>query len=349
MTVRIDLRGMAAVPERRRARVLAELAALAAAVPAAVLEIVAGGEAAFAVRLVVRPGTAVHAGPRRAAPALCYRAFGEANPADLDAGAVLVEAGDLGRVVDGEEGPAEQDALLDGRLRALAAAEPVRWRVAADWQAEVLRQRLGVPEARILRLPARASVPPARRLSTIRLPAGLPEDYLLSLTPVGGAGDLDALVEAHGSLGGAVPPLVVLGVEDEAWRPALAGAVDRAGSRGRVLVLRDLDPPAEAAAIARARAVVAVDRHPAHAVRLRQAAMLERPAVVRRHPGYAAWIDGGRWADDHVDSLSAALREPAGLRLRRAGAADRDADPLLAWLTGAARPDRDGTKPGPEP
>src|SRR3546814_20181378 len=58
---------------------------------------------------------------------------------------------------------------------------------------------------------------------------------------------------------------------------------------------------------ARADAVVAVDRHPAHAVRLRQAAMLGRPAVIRRHPGYEEWVTGGSWfADDGDDQIGRA-------------------------------------------
>lgn len=339
MTIRFDLRGIDMVPERRRARGLAEAASIAAAAPANRLELVATGAAAFMARLVARPGNLIRADPGPRPAAVVYRAFGEANPAPLDADAVLVEIADLGRVVDRIAGPAESDALLDSRLQALAAATNVVFRTVADWQSAVLRHSLGVDGGRILHLPAVAAVPPADRLHDIRLPARLPSDFLLCLTPVGAAGDLDRLIRVHGALGLAVPPLVIAGVDDEAWRPALAAAVEQAGTAGRVLVLRDLDPVSEAAAITRAAAVVAIDRHPAHAVRLRMAARLERPATVRRHPGHDTWVDGGSWFDDDDESLSAALRSPSALRLRQR---DTDAGPAGALTVRLMAAMRDG-------
>jgi hypothetical protein len=132
---------------------------------------------------------------------------------------------------------------------------------------------------------------------------------------------------------------VVLGVEDEAWRPGLAEAVAEAGSRARVLLLRDLDPGTEAAAIARAGAVVSVDRHPAHAVRLRQAATLGRPAALRRHPAHRAWVDGGSWFDDDVGALAEALRDPVAIRLREPCGDGRDPADLSSWLRLAGQRD----------
>ena len=314
MTICFDLLGFRAAGRSRRVRALTELASLAAVAAPAELHVVAVGEAAFAARLAVGPGSRVASEASPDPSAMTYRAFGEANPAPVASGPVLVEAGDLGRLLDAEEGPADRDALLTGRLRALAGAERVTWRVAAAWQADALRTCLGVAPARILHLPSRVALPPADRLRSARLPAGLPAEYLLCLTPVGPAGDHVALVRACRSLGAAAPVLVVLGVDDEAWLPALSGAVARAGMHGRVLLLRDLDPLSEVAAIDRARAVVALDRHPAHAMRLRQAAGLRRPAAVRRHPGHAAWVDGGRWFDDDDGhGLTAALAEPVSL------------------------------------
>ncbi|MEQ8813863.1 MAG: hypothetical protein RLO51_06055 [Thalassobaculum sp.] len=332
MTICVDLRGFRAAGRSRRTRALTELASLAAAAGPTGLRVVADGEAAFAARLAVGPGT--HVGPE--APtnpaAITYRAFGEANPAPMAAGPILVEAGDLGRLVDADEGPSDRDAVLADRLHALAEAERVIWRVAVEWQADVLRSSLGVAPARILPLPSRVALPPADRLRSLRLPAGLPPEYLLCLTPVGPAGDHAGLVRAFRSLGPAAPVLVVLGVDDQAWLPALSGAIARAGMHGRVLLLRDLDPLSEVAAIGRARAVVALDRHPAHAVRLRQAAGLHRPAAVRRHPGHAAWVDGGRWFDDDGHGLATALTEPASIRPGPDGDRTGGQDPLIDRL-----------------
>jgi len=339
VTVRIDLGGFEAVPAGRRARALSELAELAAAAPPDALEVVASGEAAFAARLSVGPGTAVSGHPVGSAPSVAYRAFGEACQSPLDDTAVLVEAGDLGRLTDGEEGAAEFDGRLGRRLQALAAADRVTWRVATDWQADLLADRFGVPDRRIARLPADVPLLSSDRLRSVQLPPDLPEPYALCLTPLGARGDLEALIRAHAALGETVPPLVVLGVEDEAWRPALAAAVADVGTRGRVLLLRDLDPGSEVAAIARARAVVAVDRHPAHAVRLRRAAMLERPAAVRRHPGHEAWVDGGSWFADDVAELTRALREPQRIRLRERDGDSRDPADLRSWLGLAGRRD----------
>lgn len=337
MTIRIDLRGIGSVPERRRSRALAEAAAIAAAVPADRLELVASGEAAFMARLVARPGNVVRANPGPQSAAVVYRAFGEVNPASLDAGVVLVEVADLGRIVDRVDGPARGDAVLDARLQEMAGANGVVFRTAADWQSAALRRSLGIAASRILCLPAAASVPSEERLASIRLPDRLPPDFLLCLTPVGAAGDLGRLVRVHGALGRAVPPLVVAGVDDEAWRPALTAAVERAGTAGRVLILRDLDPVSEAAAIARAGAVVAIDRHPAHAVRLRRAAWLQRPAAVRRHPGHDAWVEGGGWFDDDDQSLSAALLAPSAIRLRQRDADAGSIDALTVRLMAAMR------------
>lgn len=340
MTVRVDLGGFVAMPAHRRARALSELALLAATIPAESLEVVASGEAAFAARLAVGPATVVSGRPGGTVPSVVYRAFGEACQSPLDGTAELVEAGDLGRVADGDDGPAKRDAMLERRLRTLAASGLVRWRVAADWQAELLADRFGVPDRRVARLPADVPLPSPDRLRAAQLPADLPEHYVLCLTPLGAGGDLEAVVRGHAVLGGAVPPLVVLGVEDEAWRPALAAAVAEAGVSGRVLLLRDLDPGSEAAAIARALAVVAVDRHPAHAVRLRQAALLGRPAAVRRHPGHEAWVEGGAWFADDVAELAAALGEPQRIRLRERDGDGRGPADLRSWLGLAGRLDQ---------
>src|SRR5690606_38744977 len=105
----------------------------------------------------------------------------------------------------------------------------------------ILRHRLQVPAARIALLPAEAQLPTADRLGALRLPAGLPSRFLLCLTAVGAAGDLAALVAAHARLGPGVAALVLLGVDDRRWVPAIRRAVEAAGSRGRVLLLRDLD------------------------------------------------------------------------------------------------------------
>lgn len=335
MTIAIDLCGIEAVPAGRHARILSELTAVSAAVGSE-LEVVAAGEAAFAARLAVVPGVRVGRSPGTP-PSLVYRPSGEAGVVDHDAPMVLLEPLDLAWIVEGVAGAARRDAQSAGRLRALAADHRVHWRTASAWQDEVLVGHLGVAPGRIARLPAAALTPAVTQLAAARLPPPLPGEYFLSLTPLGANGDLLTLVSAHGALGQAAPPLVLLGVEDEAWRPALAAAVESAGTRGRVLVLRDLDPVSEAAAIRRASAVVAADRHPAHAVRLRQAAAAGRPAAVREHSGHRAWVDGGSWFGDDRDGLVAALRAPAAVRLRdAAGTADSDGG-LVSWLVDAAR------------
>ncbi|GHD50009.1 hypothetical protein GCM10017083_23140 [Thalassobaculum fulvum] len=339
MTVRVELGGFEAVSARRRSRALAELASLAAAVAAERLEVVASGEAAFAARLLVDPATPVAARPAGPQPSVVWRAFGEACPAPPEGRSVLVEAGGLGRLLDAQEGPVGLDAAVERRLQALAGSARVTWRVAAGWQVDLLAERFGIPGRRIQHLPVQVSLPPRARLREALLPQGLPADYVLCLTPLGADGDVGAVVRAHGLLGAAAPPLVVLGVEDEAWRPGLAEVVAEAGSRGRVLLLRDLDPGTEAAAIARAGAVVAVDRHPAHAVRLRQAAMLGRPAALRRHPAHRAWVDGGSWFDDDVGELAEALRDPVAIRLREPCGDGRGPADLSSWLRLAGQRD----------
>lgn len=337
MTVRFDLRGSTAAGRLRRSRAFGELAALAAMLPEGGLQVDAAGDDAFSARLVVGPGVEVSGGESAAAPALVYRPYGEACPLPLAEAPTLAEPLDLGRLVDGEQGPDAEDRLLERGLLALAGAGQVTWRVAAQWQAEVLRDRLGVPSARIARLPSQARLPPVGRLGSIRLPSGLPARYLLCLTPVGDGGDHGALIAAHARLGAAAPPLVVLGVDDERWLPAVRMAVEEAGSRGRVLLLRDLDPVTEAAAIARAEAVVAIARHPAHALRLRRAAALGRPAVVRRHPGHCEWVTGGRWFAGS-DELADALAVPAPVALRPPGRAAPAS--LAEWITGRRRGDQ---------
>lgn len=330
MTVRFDLRGLADAAPSRRARVFAELAELAALHRADRLEVVAEGEDAFAARLIVGSATRVVRSPLPASAMRVYQAFGEANPAPPDDVPTLTDPLDLGRLADAEQGPAEEGRRLDARLRDLARSEQVMWRIGADWQAEILRRRLGVPGRRILRLPAEARLPTPDGLRSMRLPSALPERYLLCLTPVGAAGDMAALIAAHARLGPAAAPLVLLGVDDERWMPAARRAVDLAGSRGRVLVLRDLDAASEAAAIDRAQAVIAIDRHPAHAVRLRQAAARGRPAALRRHPGHAAWVTGGRWFRDDADEMAEALAAPEPIAPAPATAAQ--ACGPAAWL-----------------
>lgn len=339
MITRVDLRGLNVAGRHRRARVYAELAALAEAVPGDRLEVLAADEDAFAARLVVAAGTRVARDPLPRQAAIVYRPVGEAGPAACDDAPTLAEPLDLGRLADAEQGPADADRILDARLEGMARSPSVRWRIAAGWQAGILRERLGVAADRILWLPAEARLPPGGRLASARLPPGLPDRYLLCLTPVGAGGDVAGLIAAHARLGRAAAALVVLGVDDEGWLPPVRRAVETAGSRGRVMILRDLDPVAQVAAIARAAAVVAIARHPAHAIRLRQAAALGRPAVLRRHPGHAAWVVGGRWfevaGEELVEGLAAPL--PIGPPATPA-TADQAAAGLPAWLT-AQRPD----------
>lgn len=331
MSLRIDLGGHQASASRRRARAFRELAELTEGLPLSRLDVVAAGETAFAARLVVSPGIAVTRQGRTPAPTVEFRPFGEANPSELCGATVLVEPCNLGRIADGEEGPAWSDSICGRRLSSLTNAGQVFWRTAVDWQADVLCDRFGVPPARIVSLPATAAVPALDRLAAIRLPRSLPDSYTLCLTPVGPAADFSMLIAAHGAAAPEVPPLIILGVDDESWLPALRQSVARVGSTGQVFVLRDLDPLSDLAAIARAQAVVAVDRHPAHAVRLRQAAALGRPAAIRRHPGHTAWIEGGHRYDDDIDSLRAALREPSPIRLRTL-IEHQDERPLVSWL-----------------
>jgi len=336
---RVDLRGLDAAGPHRRARVFAELAVLAEVIPGDRLEVVAADEDAFAARLVVAAGTRVARDPILRPAATVYRAVGEAGPAACDDALTLAEPFDLGRLADAEQGPADADRVLDARLQGMARSPSVRWRIAADWQAGILWERFGVAADRILRLPADARLPTGGRLASARLPAGLPDRYLLCLTPIGGGGDVAGLIAAHARLGRAAMALVVLGVDDESWLPPIRRAVETAGSRGRVMVLRDLDPVAQVAAIARAAAVVAVARHPAHAIRLRQAAALGRPAVLRRHPGHADWVVGGRWFDAAGEELVEGLAAPLPIGPAAIPAtAGRVAGGLAAWLT-AQRPD----------
>ena len=128
MTICFDLLGFRAAGRSRRVRALTELASLAAVAAPAELHVVAVGEAAFAARLAVGPGSRVASEASPDPSAMTYRAFGEANPAPVASGPVLVEAGDLGRLLDAEEGPADRDALLTGRLRGIETDRDDEWR-----------------------------------------------------------------------------------------------------------------------------------------------------------------------------------------------------------------------------
>lgn len=315
MIIRVDLRGYEMATPLRRERALEELADVTDAFSSDHLDVLADGDTAFAARLVVPAGVRVGARPTSRIPKLAYRPFGEFNRAPRDADVLLVEVCGLGNLVSGEEGP--DFAQSAAWCAALAADDRVVWRIGCPWQGDVLRRWLKVPKARIWSLPARARLPSRRRSTGFGLPPGLPSAYQLCLTPLGENGDFATLIAAHAASRKTGPMLAILGVEDVAWRPTLSALVARAGSKGRVCLLRDVDPISSVAAIAQAGSVVAIDHHPVHAIRLRQAALLGRPAVLRRHPGHAHWVGGGRWFDDDPEDLAHALRKPVPVRAIR--------------------------------
>lgn len=313
---RIDLRSDQPLSKSQVDLVLNELMLIFEDFPADQIEIVATGDLAFAARLSAPAGARVTPHDRATRPIVEFRGFGEACPASLGDWPTLVEPHNLGPLLDGEEGPAARQETPRRRLHELSARENVVWRVASKWQAGVLRDILGIARARIITMPAKILPPPMDDLANVVAHSGLEGPYFLCLTPVGAEDMLPRLIEAHGRLGPAAPSLVILGIDETSGLPAARDAVGRAGSNGRVSVLRDLDALSEVTAIARAAAVVAIEQYPSHATRLRQAARFNLPAAIYRHAGHSEWVEGGAWFDNRPENIVDALRSRFPIRSR---------------------------------